>query len=220
MGRSVLRKSTVVPPGMLPLVSSVNDACRLWAILDATPMVGLFSPRSTLESMARLTPECRDSCSNVMPAVSRNLRIRAPNARESSSLSSDALFFLTCFCILPSVEGFGVGGECPKPQERDRAMRCCQQYSLGSLPDQRMPHAAQRVGGVKSELLVCAMHLYPGLMPSLWACHQSACTLGNQSVCRKAGFCTHFACHLTAKYVRCLMKQRLTWRLRPPKLIL
>ncbi len=68
-----------------PPVRKVSDVPKARAMRDAIPLVGLFSPRSTLDSIDRLTPDLCESSSSVRPEPSRNTHMRSPNARLSGS---------------------------------------------------------------------------------------------------------------------------------------
>lgn len=56
------------PPGRVPFATRLT-----------TLMVGLFSPRSIFEGIARLTPAAVAGCSSVKPASSRRCLTRAPS---------------------------------------------------------------------------------------------------------------------------------------------
>jgi hypothetical protein len=62
-----------------------NEAPSPCAMRFAIPMVGLLPPRSTWESIARLTPDSFESCSSVKSPCSRRDLTRSPNARPTGS---------------------------------------------------------------------------------------------------------------------------------------
>ena len=62
-----------------------RDAFSPLAIRTMIASVGLFSPRSTLESMARLTPDCAANSSSVKPACVRRRFTRPPTSTTIAS---------------------------------------------------------------------------------------------------------------------------------------